>query len=77
MPVSVNDYSSYDQQIWDEELQDFVPKRVFDAHIHMFHPDHLKTSSLSAPSPWGFADFSTLQQWATRLYPGEKLISWS
>ncbi len=72
MPVSINDFSPHDQQIWDEELQDFVPDRVFDAHIHMFHPEHLKTSVPSALSSWGLADFSTLQQWAARLYPGRE-----
>ena len=31
MSLSVADYSPHDQQIWDEELHDFVPDRVFDA----------------------------------------------
>ena len=72
MPISINDFSPHDQQIWDEELQDFVPDRVFDAHIHMFHPEHLKTSVPSALSGWGLADLPTLQQWAARLYPGRE-----
>ena len=72
MPVSLSDFSPHDQQIWDEELQDFVPDRVFDAHIHMFHPEHVKASSSPAENPWGFADFATLQQWAARLYPGRE-----
>ncbi|MCX7423113.1 MAG: aminotransferase class III-fold pyridoxal phosphate-dependent enzyme [Planctomycetia bacterium] len=69
MPVSINDFSPHDQQIWDEELQDFVPDRVFDAHIHMFHPEHLTAAPASA---WGHTDFSALQQWAARLYPGRE-----
>ena len=69
MPVSLNDFSPHDQQIWDEELQDFVPDRVFDAHIHMFHPEHVRASSPSSVNPWSFADFTMLQQWAARLYP--------
>jgi len=72
MPVSLSDFSPHDQQIWDEELHDFVPDRVFDAHIHMFHPEHVRASSPSAATPWGFADFTTLQQWAARLYPGRE-----
>lgn len=72
MPVSMEDFSEHDQRIWEEELQDFVPNRVFDAHIHMFHPEHLKPSASSNGSPWGHADFSTLQQWAARLYPGRE-----
>ena len=70
MPISISDFSQHDQQIWDEELQDFVPNRVFDAHIHMFQPEHLSNSASSRP--WGFTDFSTLKQWAERLYPGRE-----
>lgn len=72
MPVSINDFSSHDQQIWDEELEEFVPDRVFDAHIHMFHPEHLTASGTSTPNLWGLADFKSLQQWAVRLYPGRE-----
>lgn len=61
MPVSLNEFSPHDQQIWDEELQDFVPDRVFDAHIHMFNPEHLPESARAANS-WGYADFETLQR---------------
>ena len=25
-----------DQQIWNEELEDFVPKTIFDAHTHLY-----------------------------------------
>ncbi len=71
MPVSLSDFSTHDQQIWDEELQDFVPERVFDAHIHMCDPRHVKAASQSA-NLWGAADFNTLQQWAARLYPGRE-----
>ena len=71
MAISIDAFSTHDQQIWEEELQDFVPDRVFDAHIHMFQPKHL-TASTSTSSAWGLADFATLQQWAARLYPGRE-----
>ena len=71
MPASLNDFSSHDQQIWDEELQDFVPDRVFDAHIHMFNRAHLKSNNAEA-IPWTDADLQTLKRWATRLYPGRE-----
>jgi len=71
MPISLNDFTSHDQQIWDEELQDFVPARVFDAHIHLFNPAHMSAGSTSAQHR-DFADLSTLQNWAARLYPGRE-----
>ena len=30
------DYRDCDREIWEEELADFVPDRIFDAHIHLF-----------------------------------------
>lgn len=69
MTVSISDYSPHDQQIWDEELRDFVPDRVFDAHIHMFNPAHMMGG---AKTTWSHADFGTLKQWAERLYPGRE-----
>ena len=69
MTLSANDYSPHDQQIWDEELHDFVPARVFDAHIHLFNPAHL---SPTAGNAWGHTDLATLRAWAARLYPGRE-----
>jgi glutamate-1-semialdehyde 2,1-aminomutase len=69
MPISLTDFSAHDQQIWDEELSEFVPQRVFDAHIHLFHPHHLDSSRLDSGKPWTTADLKTLQDWAARLYP--------
>lgn len=30
------EYREHDQQFWEEELEDFVPQRIFDAHFHLF-----------------------------------------
>ena len=72
MPLSIEDYSPHDQQIWDEELQDFVPNRVFDAHIHLFNRKHLPAAAGAPLGHWGDADLATLRQWAQRLYPGRE-----
>ncbi len=29
------DYRDIDRQTWEEELEDFVPDRIMDAHIHL------------------------------------------
>jgi hypothetical protein len=34
--VSAYDTNSLDTRIWQEELADFVPARVFDAHVHIY-----------------------------------------
>ena len=64
-------YNEHDQRIWDEELAGFVPERVFDAHIHLFNRQHVSNVP-GAFHNWSQADFSVLQAWANRLYPGRE-----
>lgn len=66
------DYRSHDQQIWEEELADFVPQRIFDAHIHMFSRNLLSPEA-QKECPLDDSDFATLQAWAARLYPGREV----
>ncbi|MFO0816495.1 MAG: amidohydrolase family protein [Pirellulales bacterium] len=72
MAVTISDYQPSDQQIWEEELNEFVPTRVFDAHIHMLNPAHLSKSQPSAFDQWSYADLDALRDWASRLYPGRE-----
>ena len=30
------DYRDCDREVWEEELNEFVPERILDAHIHFF-----------------------------------------
>ena len=69
MPVSIEDYNEHDQQIWEEELSDFVPDQLFDTHIHMLAPEHLPEEKRI----WGKAELKDLQKWANRLYPGREV----
>ena len=69
--MTISDYNQHDQQIWDEELADFVPDRVFDAHIHMLDRRHLSDVP-GAFQNWTNADLETLKAWAERLYPGRE-----
>ncbi|MBT6483557.1 MAG: amidohydrolase family protein [Planctomycetaceae bacterium] len=62
-------YTEHDQQIWDEELAEFLPSRIFDAHIHLFNKAHRSGDS----GGWSNADLSTLNQWAAKLYPDREV----
>jgi predicted TIM-barrel fold metal-dependent hydrolase len=66
------DYNEHDQRIWEEELAEFVPTRVFDAHIHMLDRRHLSPDTPQVFHNWSDADLATLQAWAGRLYPGRE-----
>ena len=65
------DYRDCDRQIWAEELADFVPQRICDAHCHLlWHTD------LTDPQPESKAEntnLATLERWAKVLYPGRKM----
>ncbi len=66
------DYAEHDQQIWEEELADFVPQQVFDAHIHLMDPAHIPATSPKSIATRTYSDMETLQRWAERLYPGRE-----
>lgn len=65
------DYRDCDREIWEEELVDFVPDRIFDAHIHLFW----RSNVTQAKSGVGCTDanLQTLNEWADVLYPGRKM----
>ena len=64
------DYRQQDQILWDEELAEFVPCRVFDVHIHMFDPSNMADPSSTESTGRTTAHLATLQAWAKRLYAG-------
>lgn len=33
-------YKQIDRDYWSRHLEDWVPQRLIDAHVHVFHPDH-------------------------------------
>lgn len=67
--LTVGQYDEHDALIWREELADFVPSRVFDAHIHLFDPAHLPNDDRPK---WSAADMACIRAWAKKLYPGRE-----
>ncbi len=62
------DYREEDQRFWEEELEDFVPQRVFDAHCHFFQSNCMQPG---AEHPFRHdSDLATLEAWSEKLYPG-------
>ena len=66
------DYTRHDRQIWAEELEGFVPRRIFDAHAHLFWHDHLPVRHPKL-KVWCDANHAAHQAWARRLYPGREI----
>ena len=71
MSNAKTDYRDCDRQIWEEELEEFVPARMLDAHIHFFW-----RSNLDGDPPRSQVDdndLSCLNQWAEVLYPRRQM----
>ena len=64
------DYRDCDRQIWEEELADFVPSRVLDAHIHFYWRADVTGVSPRQPTD---DDLKKLNRWAEVLYPGRRM----
>jgi glutamate-1-semialdehyde 2,1-aminomutase len=69
-----------DRRIWEEELEEFVPRRVFDAHTHIyrwdFNTDPAKDASASAAlfgRQFGQADWAALEACDRVLLPGREV----
>lgn len=63
-----------DRQVWEEELDEFVPQRVFDAHCHLVDLDHVPREVREARSMFSHGtDLALLRDVSQRLYPGREL----
>ena len=71
MPTVI-DFTKHDRQIWEEELESFLPQRIFDAHAHLFWHDHLPPDHPKLKA-WGDADDAAHRAWARRLYPRREI----
>jgi glutamate-1-semialdehyde 2,1-aminomutase len=82
MSIEIRDI---DRRIWDEELAQFVPQKIYDAHTHIYLPEHNLTGQGTNPaaSPdvhdGGITqqipaiDRKTLEQLYALLFPGRKV----
>lgn len=72
--VSEIEIRDSDRQVWEEELDAFVPPRVFDAHCHLVDVSHVPQQTLEGRGP-AFAnstDLPRMRAVAQLLYPGRQ-----
>jgi predicted TIM-barrel fold metal-dependent hydrolase len=68
-----HDYQDFDREIWDKELEDFVPSTIYDMHTHMWSEAH-KGSLTGEPSGLRLEiDYRDHLDWAAVLYPGRQM----
>lgn len=66
------EYREHDRQVWEEELDAFVPQRVFDAHCHLVDLAHVPRATLN-PMFERSTDLKRLRDASAQLYPGRQM----
>lgn len=67
------DYQPIDREIWEKELEDFVPPVIYDMHTHFWSECH---KGQLTESPDGLRleiDYQAHIDWATQLFPGREM----
>lgn len=62
-----------DCDFFENELDSFVPDRVFDAHAHLCHPDFLDMTIQGIPKSFGRDEFF---YWIDCLHPGREVAAY-
>ena len=76
MVESAIDYRFHDQQVWEEDLDEFVPERMFDAHSHLYYPEVVSKKALEEhPVGWGVMDVDQIDASNSLIYPGRDVHS--
>ncbi len=61
-----------DRDIWDKELEDFVPPLIFDVHTHLWCERYCGTGNLRENFPVE-VNLEELRKFSGQLYPGRKI----
>ena len=71
--MEIAEATDLDREFFERELASFVPDRVFDAHCHLWQPEHLPPeTALNLPTPVGYDE---CLQWTDCLHPGRLLAA--
>ena len=63
--------SDFDREIWESELADFVPEKIFDAHTHLWN-DRFASASTEASALRFNADLAVMREFAGQVFPGRE-----
>ena len=66
------DYREHDKNFWYEELEDWIPKKIYDCHIHMLNNDLIDDES-EHKNIFPDADLKVINEWHNILFPGREI----
>ena len=67
------EYRDFDREIWDKELEDFVPSVIYDMHSHIWSEAHKGTATGAGSLLRTEYDYQGHIDWAAKLYPGREI----
>ena len=67
------EYLDFDREIWENELEDFVPSIVYDMHSHIWSETHAPPGGGEAKGLRAPQDYQSHLDWAANLYPGREM----
>lgn len=67
------DVTATDREIWDCELEDFLPSKLYDMHVHMWSEAHAGEASPVSVGLRLEIDYADHLAWAAALYPGREI----
>ena len=66
--------TDHDRELWDRELESFVPPRIFDAHLHLYENSHFRgqppARCAEGPPTTGWSEF---QRQIGQMMPGRQI----
>ncbi|MEC7871438.1 MAG: hypothetical protein VX868_05165, partial [Chloroflexota bacterium] len=72
MHLKLLDYREHDKNFWYEELEEWIPKKIYDCHIHMLNNDLIHDES-EHKNIFPDADLKVINEWHNILFPGREI----
>ena len=67
------EYKPFDREIWDKELENFVPPVLYDMHTHIWSEQHKGTLQDTPSGLRAEFDYRDHLRWAADLYPDREI----
>lgn len=61
-----------DRIVWEEDLEQFVPRKIFDAHMHLWTDEHLPHDHPHR-NAFVYSDMRITEAWNKRMFPGREI----
>ena len=71
---SLFEYRANDKKFWNEEFEDWIPKRIFDSHVHLINNDIISKNSIHKDI-YPNEPLSKIKEWHRTVFPNREVKS--